>query len=129
MSSRDIEGENPLYLPQAKVYERSAAIGPCLHVPENPISAETTITILIKRGQKEIFRDNIQLNRMKRNFNELSEYLFRGCIFKNGVYLMTGTGMVPPAQFTLEPADEIYITIEGIGTLFNIVAIMPILLT
>lgn len=122
MSSRDIEGENPLYLPQAKVYNRSAALGPCLYVPEQPLSLETNISIIIKRDGSAIFKNEIQLNRMKRNFTELAEYLFRECDFENGVFLMTGTGIVPPNDFTLQPGDEIEISIDNIGTLTNIVA-------
>jgi 2-dehydro-3-deoxy-D-arabinonate dehydratase len=122
MSSRDIEGENPLYLPQAKVYERSAAIGPCLYVPEKGISLETTISINIKRKKKKVFEGSIQLNRMKRNFTELAEYLFSECVFEYGAFLMTGTGIVPPNDFTLAENDEVEISIENIGTLKNIVA-------
>lgn len=122
MSSRDIEGENPLYLPQAKVYNRSAALGPCLYVPEQPISMETNINIVIKRNSSPIFKNEIQLNKMKRNFTELAEYLFRECDFENGVFLMTGTGIVPPNDFTLQAGDAIEITIDNIGTLTNIVA-------
>ena len=121
MSSRDIEGENPLYLPQAKVYERSAALGPCLYVPEQTISAETIISINIKRDGKDIFTNEIQLNRMKRSLTELAEYLFRECEFEHGSFLMTGTGIVPPNDFTLQVADEIEISIDNIGTLSNIV--------
>lgn len=122
MSSRDIEGENPLYLPQAKVYDKSAAVGPCLYVVEGEISADTTISIVIKRNQGNVFDGSIQLNRMKRNLPELAEYLFRECTFENGCFLMTGTGIVPPNDFTLEAHDEIEISIENIGTLKNIVA-------
>jgi 2-dehydro-3-deoxy-D-arabinonate dehydratase len=122
MSSRDIEGENPLYLPQAKVYDRSAAIGPCLYIPENRISLDTSISINIKRGNNKVFEGSIQLNRMKRNFVELAEYLFRECSFKYGSFLMTGTGVVPSNDFTLHEGDEIEISIERIGTLRNIVA-------
>lgn len=122
MSSRDIEGENPLYLPQAKVYNRSAALGPCLLVPGEPISLETMIEIAIKRDGKIVFQNEIQLNRMKRNFNELAEYLFRECDFEHGAFLMTGTGIVPPNDFTLQTDDEIEIKIDGIGTLTNVVA-------
>jgi 2-dehydro-3-deoxy-D-arabinonate dehydratase len=122
MSSRDIEGENPLYLPQAKVYERSAALGPCLYVPQQPISPETIISITIKREGKDIFKNEIQLNRMKRRLTELAEYLFRECEFKNGVFLMTGTGIVPPNDFTLQVDDIVEISINNIGTLSNIVA-------
>jgi len=122
MSSRDIEGENPLYLPQAKVYNRSAALGPCLYVPEQPISPETVIGITIKRNGKDVFESEIQLNRMKRSLPELTEYLFRECDFENGVFLMTGTGIVPPADFTLQVDDVVDIHIENIGILSNIVA-------
>ena len=121
MSSRDIEGENPLYLPQAKIYERSAALGPCLFVPEKPVSEKTMISISIERGKKEIFKDTILLSRMKRSFEELVEFLYRECGFEYGCYLMTGTGMIPPADFTLLPDDRIAIAIEGIGTLVNYV--------
>lgn len=122
MSSRSIEGENPLYLPQAKVYDKSAALGPCLYVPQQPISNETTISIVIMRGAKEMFSDSILLNRMKRTLPELASWLFRESSFANGCFLMTGTGMVPANDFTLLPGDKVTITIEGIGTLSNIVA-------
>lgn len=122
MSSRSIEGENPLYLPQAKSYERSTALGPCLYVPPTPISKETTISIVIKRGEKEMFKDSIQLNRMKRELPELAGYLFRELDFPHGCYLMTGTGMVPPNEFTLNVGDVVAISIEGIGTLTNVIA-------
>ena len=121
MSSRSIEGENPLYLPQAKVYEKSAALGPCLYVPEQPISPETNISIVIKRNEKEVFQGTIQLNRMKRSLIELAEYLYRECVFPSGCFLMTGTGIVPADDFTLQVNDEIDITIEKIGTLSNTV--------
>ena len=122
MSSRDIEGENPLYLPQAKVYERSAAIGPCLYVPGNEISLDTTINIHIKRKEIKVFEGSVQLNRMKRKFTELAEYLFRECLFEHGCFLMTGTGIVPPNDFSLTEGDEINITIDGIGSLRNMTA-------
>ena len=122
MSSRDIEGENPLYLPQAKTYERSAALGPCLFASENEIVTDTTISISIKRNEEEVFKDSIQLNRMKRTFNELAGFLFRECEFKHGCFLMTGTGIVPPHDFTLQVNDVIDISIEGIGVLSNTVA-------
>jgi len=122
MSSRSIEGENPLYLPQAKSYERSAALGPCLYVPQQAIPKETTISIVIKRGEKEMFKDNIQLNRMKRELPELASFLFRELDFPHGCYLMTGTGMVPPNEFTLNIGDVVAISIEGIGTLTNTIA-------
>jgi len=122
MSSRSIEGENPLYLPQAKSYERSAALGPCLYVPEAPISRDTTISITITRGGQEMFNDSIQLNRMKRELPELAGYLYRELDFPHGCYLMTGTGMVPGNDFTLQVGDVVAITIKGIGTLTNTIA-------
>ena len=121
MSSRSIEGENPLYLPQAKVYERSCALGPCLFVPEKPISSDTLISISIKRDHQEVFTNSIQLNRMKRNLPELASWLYRACKFQFGSFLMTGTGIVPSHEFTLQANDEVSISIEGIGTLTNIV--------
>jgi len=122
MSSRDIEGENPLYLPQAKMYERSAALGPCLYVPEQIISPETLIKIIVKRNETEIFKNHISIKNIKRSFNELVEYLFRECEFNNGVFLMTGTGIVPPHDFTLQVDDSIEIEIDNIGVLINTVA-------
>jgi 2-dehydro-3-deoxy-D-arabinonate dehydratase len=122
MSSRDIEGENPLYLPQAKSYDGAAAIGPCLFVPAEPINADTMISIEIRRSGKPVFSGEISINRMKRKHIELAGYLFREITFSHGVYLMTGTGVVPPDSFTLNVDDEVRITIEGIGTLVNRVA-------
>lgn len=121
MSSRDIEGENPLYLPQAKSYDGAAAIGPCLFVPGEPIHPDTLIQIEILRDKNIIFSNEIQINRMKRKHVELAEYLFRETTFSYGTYLMTGTGIVPPDDFTLHVGDEIRITIERIGTLVNTV--------
>ena len=123
MSSRSIEGENPLYLPQAKVYERSTALGPCLYIPAEPLSKESSISIIINRNSEKIFAQSIQLNRMKRQWGELVEYLYRGCDFEYGCFLMTGTGMVPGNDFTLAAGDEIIISIEHIGTLRNVVAV------
>lgn len=119
MSSRDIEGENPLYLPQAKSYDGSAAIGPCIMVAEKPIHPDAMIHIEILRDAKKVFSGEISINRMKRNHRELAEYLFRETSFPYGTFLMTGTGIVPPDNFTLNVDDEIKITIEGIGTLIN----------
>lgn len=119
MSSRDIEGENPLYLPQAKSYDASAAIGPCLYVSESPINADAKIYIEIIRSKEKIFGGEISINRMKRKHTELAGYLFRETSFPHGVYLMTGTGIVPPDHFTLNVGDEIKITIDEIGTLIN----------
>ncbi|MEY4929305.1 MAG: hypothetical protein RI909_29 [Bacteroidota bacterium] len=124
MSSRSIEGENPLYLPQAKVYERSCALGPCLFVPEKPISQETLISISIKRDHQEVFSNSIPLNRMKRNLPELATWLYKACKFQYGSFLMTGTGIVPPNDFTLQANDEVSVSIEGIGTLTNTVQLI-----
>ena len=123
MSSRDIEGENPLYLPQAKSYDRSAALGPAILVLEKPISKETRITLQIQRDGEVVFSDSIALSQMKRNLEELAAYLFRECSFEHGVFLMTGTGIVPPDSFTLQERDVVNISIEGIGTLTNTVEI------
>jgi len=122
MSSRDIEGENPLYLPQAKSYDGAAALGPCLYVPETPISPETLISLEIIRGGETVFGDEIKINRMKRAHTELAGYLTREMSFPYGVFLMTGTGIVPPDNFTLNAGDVINITIDNIGTLTNTVA-------
>jgi len=124
MSSRSIEGENPLYLPQAKVYEKSCSLGPCLFVPEKPISPNTTISITIRRNQQEVFNNSIQLDRMKRNLPELSAWLYKSLKFPVGCFLMTGTGIVPPNDFTLQALDEVSIEIEGIGKLMNIVGVL-----
>ncbi|GAB2611593.1 hypothetical protein GCM10027035_05030 [Emticicia sediminis] len=121
MSSRDIEGENPLYLPQAKSYDKSAAIGPCILIMEEPISKETEIRLQIVRSSNIVFEQATKLNQMKRELTELVEYLTFECTFKFGTFLMTGTGIVPPDDFTLEKGDVIHITIEGIGTLSNFV--------
>jgi 2-dehydro-3-deoxy-D-arabinonate dehydratase len=122
MSSRSIEGENPLYLPQAKMYNGAAAIGPCILVLNEPINPNTIISIQINRDRHSLFEGTIAINQMKRKHTELVEYLFREQSFEKGVLLMTGTGIVPANDFTLIAGDEIIITIEGIGTLKNIVA-------
>jgi len=123
MSSRSIEGENPLYLPQAKVYDRSAALGPCLLVTNEPVSKETKIQLIIKRNAQNVFEGSIQINKIKRSFEELAEYLFRESTFPTGCFLMTGTGIVPPDDFTLQQGDEVNISINGIGTLTNNVSV------
>jgi 2-dehydro-3-deoxy-D-arabinonate dehydratase len=121
MSSRDIEGENPLYLPQAKVYDASAGIGPCLLVTDNPLAPETGISMRIYRAQQEVFKGDTQISQMKRSHEELKDYLTREMSFPNGVYLMTGTCIVPDPPFTLQAHDEIHIQIEPIGTLIQTV--------
>jgi 2-dehydro-3-deoxy-D-arabinonate dehydratase len=121
MSSRDIEGENPLYLPQAKSYERSAAIGPCIYVPGEELPGNTRIHLEIIR-EKKVFSGETEINRIKRKFSELIYYLYMETTFPDGCLLMTGTGIVPPDGFTLMPGDEIRISIDHIGTLVNYVS-------
>jgi 2-dehydro-3-deoxy-D-arabinonate dehydratase len=121
MSSRDIEGENPLYLPQAKVYDRSCALGPCILVAQTPPPASTPIRIEIQRAQENVFSGATTLAELKRKPELLVEYLFRDNSFPAGAFLMTGTGVVPPDTFTLAPGDRIRITIDPIGTLENTV--------
>jgi 2-dehydro-3-deoxy-D-arabinonate dehydratase len=119
MSSRSIEGENPLYLPQAKTYDACAAIGPCIYVTEQPLDSDTTIHLEINRKRKTVFEGTIALSQMKRKPEELVSFVFRECSFPYGCLIMTGTGIVPENDFTLERGDEIKISIEGIGTLVN----------
>lgn len=121
MSSRSIEGENPLYLPQAKTYDGCAAVGPCIYVTKEPLPSDTLISIEIKRKNKIIFQGDVQLNKLIRKPEELVSFLYRECSFPYGSLLMTGTGIVPTNDFTLQSKDEITITIEPIGTLINIV--------
>jgi len=121
MSSRSIEGENPLYLPQAKVYDACCGLGPCVYVTSKPLPAPTRIELSITRGGKPAFTGQTSLAEMKRTPEALVSYLFRHNSFPHGCILLTGTGIVPPDSFTLEPGDEIRIAIEGIGTLTNTV--------
>jgi 2-dehydro-3-deoxy-D-arabinonate dehydratase len=121
MSSRDIEGENPLYLPQAKVYDRSCALGPGILIAGEPIPPATEIHMQILRAGKAVFSGSTALTELKRKFSTLLEYLYRDNGFSNGCFLLTGTGIVPPDEFTLQQQDEIQITITGIGTLINTV--------
>jgi 2-dehydro-3-deoxy-D-arabinonate dehydratase len=121
MSSRDIEGQNPLYLPQAKTYDRSAAIGPCIYVPESPIPDSTKIEIEILRNKLQVFSGEVCIDQIRRKFTDLAEFLFRETTFPAGCLLMTGTGIVPPNEFTLKVGDEIKIRIEHIGELVNVV--------
>jgi 2-dehydro-3-deoxy-D-arabinonate dehydratase len=122
MSSRDIEGENPLYLPQAKVYDGSCALGPCILLSEEPLPKSTTIELEIERQGEVEFTGSTTLAELKRDPNELVEFLFRDTSFPQGAFLMTGTGIVPNDDFTLQHGDVIRITIEGIGMLENPVA-------
>jgi 2-dehydro-3-deoxy-D-arabinonate dehydratase len=121
MSSRDIEGQNPLYLPQAKTYDGSCAIGPCILIASEPLAKSTTIRIEIMRAGSEVFAGETTLAELKREIHELRDYLFRENSFPSGVFLMTGTGVVPGDDFTLASGDHIRIHIEGIGTLENTV--------
>ncbi len=121
MSSRSIEGENPLYLPQAKMYDGSAAIGPCILVTDQPISPLTEISMLIERNGKNVFEGSTTIDRMKRKHTELVEFLFREYSHPVGCYLMTGTCVVPDNDFTLQSGDMVKISIEGIGILVNTV--------
>lgn len=125
MSSRSIEGENPLYLPQAKTYEKSAAVGPCLLITEQPISPDTNISMTIERNGATVFEGVIQLSMMKRTLPELASFLFREMDFPYGSFLMTGTCLVPDNDFTLQENDWVHITIDGIGTLSNRVLYKP----
>ena len=122
MSSRDIEGENPLYLPQAKVYDGSCALGPGILVTTGLLPPSTEINLEILRNENVAFSGSTTLSAMKRDPQTLIEYLFRDNTFPNGCYLMTGTGIVPPSDFTLARGDMVRITIEPIGTLQNEVA-------
>ncbi|HEY7617646.1 MAG TPA: fumarylacetoacetate hydrolase family protein, partial [Terriglobales bacterium] len=121
MSSRDIEGENPLYLPQAKVYDRSCALGPCILVTKEPLPSSTEIRLEVLRGGSAEFSGATTLAAMKREPQSLVQYLFRNNSFPNGCFLLTGTGIVPPDSFSLQAGDEIRITIGEIGTLVNTV--------
>ena len=119
MSSRDIEGENPLYLPQAKVYDGSCALGPAILLAEEPLAKSTSIEIRIERSGMTAFAGSTTLAELKREPRQLVEFLFRDQSFPRGVFLMTGTGIVPLDDFTLLSGDIISIRIEGIGTLEN----------
>lgn len=125
MSSRSIEGNNPLYLPQAKIYERSAALGPCLFVTDGNLSGETLIEMTIKRNTELMYRDSTRIDRMKRTLTELAGFLYLESDFHDGCFLMTGTCLVPPNEFTLMEKDVVNITIDGIGTLTNMISYKP----
>lgn len=122
MSSRSIEGENPLYLPQAKSYDGCASIGPCIYVTQDPLPLDALIQMEINRKGTNVFKGAIAVNQIKRKLTDLVSYLYRECSFPYGSMLMTGTGIVPDKAFTLQKDDEIRITIEPIGTLVNFVA-------
>ena len=120
MSSRDIEGENPLYLPQAKLYNGSCALGPAITLAEDlPPLEQVTIRLIIRRGGADVFDGSTTLAAMARTFVDLVSWLGRDNSFPDGVILLTGTGIVPPDHFTLDHGDEIHITVAGIGELVN----------
>jgi 2-dehydro-3-deoxy-D-arabinonate dehydratase len=122
LSCRDIEGENPLYLPQAKVFRACAALGPGLYLTEQPLAPQTPIALTIWRGEHQVFGGQTELSAMKRKLDELVAYLFRDNDFPQGCYLMTGTGIVPPDSFALQPGDRVEIDIQPVGRLVNSVA-------
>lgn len=123
VSSRTIEGDNPLYLPQAKMYERCAALGPVIALAWDVVDPDSLpIRLIIRRGGQIAFEGETSTAQLHRTFDDLKSWLFRHNSFAHGVFLMTGTGIVPPSEFTLEDGDEVEITIIGIGTLTNPVA-------
>lgn len=119
MSSRSIEGDNPLYLPQAKVYRGCCALGPAIVLAEQPPAPDTAIEMTIRRSGVDVFAGRTTVAQIKRGFEELAEWLFRANEFPHGAFLLTGTGIVPPDEFTLIAGDEVAITIDGVGTLRN----------
>jgi 2-dehydro-3-deoxy-D-arabinonate dehydratase len=120
MSARDIEGENPLYLPQAKVYNACCALGPCLTMAGKMPPRETVgIHMVIRRGKGVVFEGRTSLTQMARTFGELVGWLGRDNSFPHGVFLLTGTGIVPDNTFSLQAGDTVGISIDGIGTLVN----------
>ncbi|MCS6849822.1 MAG: fumarylacetoacetate hydrolase family protein [Gemmataceae bacterium] len=124
MSARDIEGENPLYLPQAKVYDRSCALGPVVALADAmPPVAEVSIGMTIDRGGRRVFEGQVSLSSMARSLAELVDWLGREASFPDGVILLTGTGIVPPDDFALATGDVVSIDITGIGRLTNVVEV------
>lgn len=122
MSARDIEGENPLYLPQAKVYDQCAGLGPVIALADDfPERDSIAIELVIERAGETAFRGETRLSNMRRSFESLVEWLGRDNSFPNGAFLMTGTGIVPPNDFALCAGDVISIRIDAIGTLRNLV--------
>ena len=120
MSSRDIEGENPLYLPQAKVYDGCCALGPWITLAAAmPPPADVTINLAIERGGRQVFQGTTSIAQLARTFDDLIGWLGRDNSFPDGVVLLTGTGVVPGDDFTLRPGDRVEITIAGIGRLSN----------
>ena len=122
VSSRSIEGENPLYLPQAKVYRGSCALGPCIvSVEDAPAPEEMEITLRIVRGDEPVFEGSTQVALLRRKPAELVEWLFKSQEFPAGAILLTGTSVIPAPEFTLRPGDSVRISITGLGELVNTV--------
>src|SRR5687768_6876925 len=121
MSSRSIEGENPLYLPQAKTYDGCAAVGPCVYITDKPLDSNTKISLEIARSSRKVFEGSVAISQIKRTLEELVSFVYRECSFPSGCLIMTGTGIVPGSDFTLKSGDEINISIDNIGTLSNTV--------
>ncbi|MEX2027314.1 MAG: fumarylacetoacetate hydrolase family protein, partial [Pirellulaceae bacterium] len=120
MSSRDIEGDNPLYLPQAKVYNQCCGLGPWITLPQGlPPREQTGIRLVIRRDDEQVFEGSTSVGQMARSFENLLGWLARDNSFPCGAFLLTGTGIVPDSNFTLLPDDVVEITIDGIGTLSN----------
>ena len=124
MSSRDIEGANPLYLPQAKVYRASCALGPGIVLGQIDSWPAADIVLRIRRADAVVFEGSVHTRRIHRTVAELRDYLGRSTEYPDGVVLLTGTGIVPPSSFTLAAGDEVTITISGIGALTNVVAVV-----
>lgn len=124
MSSRDIEGENPLYLPQAKVYEASCSLGRGIWLGQRADFPETTISLTIERGGKPVVEASVSTARIKRSLSELVDYLGRCLSFDRGAVLLTGTGIVPPNDFTLQAGDRVTIDIDGISQIVNTVRVV-----
>jgi 2-dehydro-3-deoxy-D-arabinonate dehydratase len=125
MSSRSIEGENPLYLPQAKIYTGSCAVGPCLAAPDEVPGLESLlISLRVVREGADVFSDTVKVADLKRRPDDLVRWLFRALDFPVGVVLLTGTAIVPPPTFTLEAGDEVIIATTGLGELRNVVDVI-----
>ena len=126
VSSRSIEGANPLYLPQAKVYDGSCAIGPCI-VPVDAAPAHTSmrIQLVVTRGGEDVYRDQVSVDDLRHDPQVLADWLYRAISFPQGAILLTGTAIVPPSEFTLQPDDEVEISVDGLGVLRNRVVLVP----
>lgn len=126
MSSRDIEGQNPLYLPQAKVYDRCCALGPVIRLADGFDPLALRVTCTIERGESQAFVGSTHTSRIRRSLPELARYLGRCNSMPDGAYALTGTGVVPPDAFTLAAGDTVRITVDGLGELINPVVTLPV---